>query len=107
MVLGFQHGQPQCQHVPLSQVKPSCQRRRGEAGTNFGRLLHFARGRRACHDAYQPARACHYGRPEGEAREDDGDIGGIVFKGDERLLSGKSLMKRTMQAWINAADTLC
>merc|ERR1719394_1167907 len=31
---------------------------------------------------------------------------GIVLKGDEKQLSGKPLMKRTMQVWINAADTL-
>ena len=31
---------------------------------------------------------------------------GIVLKGDDRHLQGKSLMKRTMQFWINAADTL-
>merc|ERR1712137_320324 len=31
---------------------------------------------------------------------------GIVLKGDERSLQGKPLMKRTMQIWINAADTL-
>merc|ERR1712238_542103 len=31
---------------------------------------------------------------------------GIVLKGDEKSLSGKPLMKRTMQIWINAADTL-
>merc|ERR1719422_2580247 len=31
---------------------------------------------------------------------------GIVLKGDDRQLSGKPLMKRTMQVWINAADTL-
>merc|ERR1711953_1250783 len=31
---------------------------------------------------------------------------GIVLKGDEKNLSGKPLMKRTMQVWINAADTL-
>merc|ERR1719388_479984 len=30
----------------------------------------------------------------------------IVLKGDEKQLSGKPLMKRTMQVWINAADTL-
>merc|ERR1711870_228890 len=31
---------------------------------------------------------------------------GIVLKGDEKQLQGKPLMKRTMQIWINAADTL-
>merc|ERR1712241_1239197 len=31
---------------------------------------------------------------------------GIVLKGDEKSLSGKPLMKRAMQIWINAADTL-
>merc|ERR1719449_222569 len=31
---------------------------------------------------------------------------GIVLKGDEKGLTGKPLMKRTMQIWINAADTL-
>merc|ERR1711870_84933 len=31
---------------------------------------------------------------------------GIVLKGDDRQLVGKPLMKRTMQIWINAADTL-
>ena len=31
---------------------------------------------------------------------------GIVLKGDDRHLQGKPLMKRTMQIWINAADTL-
>merc|ERR1712113_439343 len=31
---------------------------------------------------------------------------GIVLKGDEKSLLGKALMKRTMQLWINAADTL-
>merc|ERR1711937_413022 len=31
---------------------------------------------------------------------------GIVLKGDERALQGKPLMKRAMQIWINAADTL-
>merc|ERR1712160_18270 len=31
---------------------------------------------------------------------------GIVLKGDEKNLVGKPLMKRTMQIWINAADTL-
>mmetsp|Transcript_5047 Transcript_5047/g.11122 ORF Transcript_5047/g.11122 Transcript_5047/m.11122 type:complete len:837 (-) Transcript_5047:124-2634(-) len=30
----------------------------------------------------------------------------IVLKGDEKQLQGKALMKRTMQIWINAADTL-
>merc|ERR1711920_796209 len=31
---------------------------------------------------------------------------GIVLKGDDRNLTGKPLMKRSMQIWINAADTL-
>jgi len=31
---------------------------------------------------------------------------GIVLKGDDKALQGKPLMKRTMQIWINAADTL-
>merc|ERR1712166_135335 len=31
---------------------------------------------------------------------------GIVLKGDDRALTSKPLMKRTMQIWINAADTL-
>merc|ERR1712232_120545 len=31
---------------------------------------------------------------------------GITLKGDEKQLTGKALMKRTMQLWINAADTL-
>merc|ERR1711988_646851 len=31
---------------------------------------------------------------------------GIVLKGDEKQLTGKPLMKRTFQIWINAADTL-
>merc|ERR1712046_475943 len=31
---------------------------------------------------------------------------GIVLKGDDKNLTGKPLMKRTMQVWINAADTL-
>merc|ERR1711870_21094 len=31
---------------------------------------------------------------------------GIVLKGDEKQLLGKPLMKRTMQIWIKAADTL-
>merc|ERR1719359_2399323 len=31
---------------------------------------------------------------------------GIVLKGDEKALTGKPLMKRSMQIWINAADTL-
>merc|ERR1719461_2449186 len=31
---------------------------------------------------------------------------GIILKGDEKTLTGKALMKRTMQIWINAADTL-
>merc|ERR1719450_1186350 len=30
----------------------------------------------------------------------------IVLKGDDKHLTGKPLMKRTMQLWINAADTL-
>merc|ERR1712054_46687 len=31
---------------------------------------------------------------------------GITLKGDEKFLTGKPLMKRCMQIWINAADTL-
>merc|ERR1719398_77008 len=31
---------------------------------------------------------------------------GITLKGDEKSLTGKPLMKRCMQIWINAADTL-
>jgi len=31
---------------------------------------------------------------------------GITLKGDDRQLTGKPLMKRSMQIWINAADTL-
>merc|ERR1719191_1135111 len=31
---------------------------------------------------------------------------GIQLKGDDKSLTGKPLMKRTMQIWINAADTL-
>merc|ERR1712019_65273 len=31
---------------------------------------------------------------------------GIVMKGDEKQLQGKPLLKRAMQIWINAADTL-
>merc|ERR1719188_47382 len=31
---------------------------------------------------------------------------GIVIKGDDKSLIGKPLMKRTMQVWINAGDTL-
>jgi len=31
---------------------------------------------------------------------------GVVLKGDEKHLTSKPLMKRTMQIWINAADTL-
>merc|ERR1719336_514113 len=31
---------------------------------------------------------------------------GIALKGDDKQLIGKPLMKRTMQIWINAADTL-
>merc|ERR1719384_2697445 len=31
---------------------------------------------------------------------------GITLKGDDKQLTGKPLMKRTMQIWINAADTL-
>merc|ERR1712166_1704617 len=31
---------------------------------------------------------------------------GIVLKGDDRALTSKPLMKRTMQIWINAAETL-
>jgi len=34
------------------------------------------------------------------------DTLGIVLKGDEKSLTGKPLMKRAMQLWINAADTL-
>merc|ERR1712063_160892 len=34
------------------------------------------------------------------------DTLGIVLKGDEKSLQGKPLMKRAMQIWINAADTL-
>merc|ERR1712084_53533 len=30
----------------------------------------------------------------------------ITLKGDDKNLTGKPLMKRTMQLWINAADTL-
>merc|ERR1712048_196552 len=30
----------------------------------------------------------------------------ITLKGDDKNLTGKALMKRTMQLWINAADTL-
>merc|ERR1740120_155181 len=30
----------------------------------------------------------------------------ITLKGDDKQLTGKPLMKRTMQIWINAADTL-
>merc|ERR1712056_113195 len=30
----------------------------------------------------------------------------IILKGDDKQLTGKPLMKRTMQIWINAADTL-
>merc|ERR1712084_186067 len=30
----------------------------------------------------------------------------ITLKGDDKHLTGKALMKRTMQLWINAADTL-
>merc|ERR1719291_1673574 len=30
----------------------------------------------------------------------------ITLKGDDKHLTGKALMKRTMQIWINAADTL-
>merc|ERR1712050_764653 len=30
----------------------------------------------------------------------------ITLKGDDKNLLGKPLMKRTMQIWINAADTL-
>merc|ERR1719291_883748 len=32
---------------------------------------------------------------------------GIVLKGDDKALTGKPLMKRTMQIWINAVDWLC
>merc|ERR1719482_1263427 len=31
---------------------------------------------------------------------------GVQLKGDDRQLTGKPLMKRSMQIWINAADTL-
>jgi len=31
---------------------------------------------------------------------------GIMLKGDDKHLTGKPLMKRTMQLWINVADTL-
>jgi elongation factor 2 len=31
---------------------------------------------------------------------------GVTLKGDDKQLTGKPLMKRTMQIWINAADTL-
>merc|ERR1712159_791321 len=31
---------------------------------------------------------------------------GVTLKGDDKALTGKPLMKRTMQIWINAADTL-
>merc|ERR1711871_1199954 len=31
---------------------------------------------------------------------------GVVLKGDDKQLTGKPLMKRAMQIWINAADTL-
>jgi elongation factor 2 len=31
---------------------------------------------------------------------------GITLKGDDKHLNGKPLMKRTIQIWINAADTL-
>merc|ERR1712005_46559 len=31
---------------------------------------------------------------------------GITLKGDDKQLTGKPLMERTMQIWINAADTL-
>merc|ERR1712038_946159 len=34
------------------------------------------------------------------------DTLGIQLKGDDKNLQGKPLMKRTMQIWINAADTL-
>merc|ERR1719195_308064 len=34
------------------------------------------------------------------------DTLGIALKGDDKQLTGKPLMKRTMQVWINAADTL-
>merc|ERR1712063_155204 len=34
------------------------------------------------------------------------DTLGIVLKGDDKSLQGKPLMKRAMQIWINAADTL-
>merc|ERR1712178_177636 len=31
---------------------------------------------------------------------------GVTLKGDDKQLTGKPLMKRTMQIWINAAETL-
>merc|ERR1711988_1331127 len=31
---------------------------------------------------------------------------GVMLKGDDKALTGKPLMKRTMQIWINAAETL-
>ena len=31
---------------------------------------------------------------------------GIVLKGDDKSLTGKPLMKSTMQIWFNASDTL-
>merc|ERR1719243_344869 len=31
---------------------------------------------------------------------------GVTLKGDEKQLTGKPLMKRAMQIWINAAETL-
>merc|ERR1719506_2391185 len=31
---------------------------------------------------------------------------GVTLKGDDKALTGKPLMKRTMQIWINAAETL-
>merc|ERR1719487_2987642 len=31
---------------------------------------------------------------------------GVTLKGDDKALVGKPLMKRTMQIWINAAETL-
>merc|ERR1719324_874632 len=31
---------------------------------------------------------------------------GVILKGDDKALTGKPLMKRTMQIWINAAETL-
>merc|ERR1719171_819782 len=31
---------------------------------------------------------------------------GVTLKGEEKQLTGKPLMKRTMQIWINAAETL-